>query len=297
MNIPFKEHHYFKAVVWFVTALFIGCLNDAIAQYLSAEIEERIRLEHYTIAFYRLAISTVSLLPSFLLTNRKKVMPRYPLLHLLRGVLTFLGLFLWISGIGKSSIITATLVNFTMPIFAFLCAPFFLGEQRDWTLTIATSFGFIGTFITLYPAGIGIDAYSTFFMIAMGCFLSLDILAKKYEGKESLLGMLFYANVVAACCASLPFYFFVYQGALPAKQTWPWLAIIGVGGNLLLYCLLKAYHYAEMMRLAPLRYLEIVISLLLNYGLFQQTPTLYECVGALVIIPSSFWFIRKTHAD
>ena len=157
---------------------------------------------------------------------------------------------------------------------------------------IATSLGFVGTFITLYPAGLAVDAYSTLFLVAVACFLGLDILAKKYGVKESLLGMLFYANAVATCCAFMPFYFFVYEGSLPAKEVWPLLALTGVGGNLLLYCLLKAYHYADLMRLAPLRYLELVISLALNYGLFGRVPTPYEWVGALVIIPSSFWLVR-----
>ena len=32
-----KDDRYLKAVGWFVAALLIGCVNDAIVQYLSSE--------------------------------------------------------------------------------------------------------------------------------------------------------------------------------------------------------------------------------------------------------------------
>lgn len=288
-----KKNHYVKAILWFLFSLFVGCANDAIVQNLTTGGGSDLLLDHYTIAFYRLAISTLSLLPLLFFQRKEFHIPQYPFLHFLRGILTFSAIFLWISGIGKSSIVTATLVNFTMPIFAVVLTPLVLGEKRSFHLSIATSFGFLGTFITLYPAGIGINAYSTLFLFAVFCFLTLDLLAKKYGEKETRLNMIFYANLVALLCAFLPFYFFVYKGELPPRETWLSLGMMGVGGNLLLYGLLKAYQHAELTRLAPLRYLELVISLCFNYFLFGRIPTVYECVGALVIIPASLLLLHK----
>ena len=284
-NTTQKTNNYAKATLWFIAALFIGCGNDAVAKHLSTQ-----GIDNITIAFFRLAIGALSLIPLLLGARQKGFPVQYPSIHALRGVLTFLAIFLWISGVSESSIVTATLVNFTMPIFALLLAPWLLHEKKNWSITAATLVGFIGTLITLYPAGLGMDAYSTFFIIAMICFVILDILAKKYASQESILNMLFYANLMAALCAFAPF---AHQGVIPPKATWPYLGLMGLGGNLLLYCLLKAYQHADLIALAPLRYLELVISIVLNYLCFYKTPTWYEWIGSLVIIPTSFFVIHQ----
>lgn len=284
MSNSSPKYHYIKAVCWFIASLFIGCGNDVIAQHLSGQ-----GVHAFSIAFFRLLIGVLLLIPFLLRQGRKNLLVAHPAIHLLRGILTFLAIFLWIIGVSKSSIITATLVNFMMPIFSLILAPWLLREKRSWQLGIATFIGFIGTFITLYPAGFAVDAYSTFFMIAVVCFLSLDILAKRYASEESLFTMLFYANLIATACAFIPFY---YRGVLPPKEAWPFLLLIGIGGNLLLYCMLRAYRSAALSDLAPLRYLELIISISLSYLCFYKMPTFYEWIGSVVIIPTSFFVIH-----
>ena len=267
---------YIKGAAWFVAALFIGALNDVIVQHLS-----HVGLDPFTLVFFRLAIGSALLLP-WIFFDKSSNSPTW--IHLFRGLLTFLAVLAWIHGMSRSSVVTATLANFTMPIVAFLLAPLFLGERPTLRLGVVLLLGFFASMITLSFSEVVVNSYLFFFIFSIVSFVLLDVLAKKYLLETSPLAIIFYGNSIATLCAFLPFY---YYGALPPKQTWALLLILGIGSNLLLFSLFRAYAHSPLTLLSPLRYLEIVISIVLNYLCFSQKPTLYEWWGMAIILPVS----------
>ena len=67
--------------------------------------------------------------------------------------------------------------------------------------------------------------------------------------------------------------------------------MLGCGGNLILYCLLKAFAATEASAIAPFRYIELILSAGLGIVVFNEIPTLALCLGSLIIIPCTLFLM------
>ncbi len=111
-----------------------------------------------------------------------------------------------------------------------------------------------------------------------------------FISKESIFSTLFYTALLTSAIS-----------AIPALQVWVSLSyfqvfvlfLLGVGANLLFYCLLKAYSYCDASALAPFRYLELTPSVALSYLLFGEMPSQSLILGALIIVPSTFFILYR----
>ena len=101
---------------------------------------------------------------------------------------------------------------------------------------------------------------------------------------ESLISLLFY------------FYFGSMLFALiPALLVWQqvsylelfYLLLLGIGGVSLLYCILKAAAATEISSIAPYKYVELIISTIVSYLLFNEIIKVSTLVGACLIVPSA----------
>jgi S-adenosylmethionine uptake transporter len=136
------------------------------------------------------------------------------------------------------------------------------------------------------PGDITFNPLSMILLLSAMMFAGLDILNKKYVVKESMLSMLFYSALVTTV---LGFY--------PAMKLWHTmttsqvilLALLGAGSNLILYCLLKAFSYVNASAVAPYRYLELIISGVVGFIVFNEIPALPAFIGTLIIIPCTLY--------
>lgn len=271
---------YIKAILWFTLSLVVSCGNDAITKYLGYT------LDPWEITFFRFVFAVLTLLPFMLYQGKKAFVTHRWKLHIGRGLLVFAAISLWGQGIKVSPITTATLMSFSVPLFVLLLAPILLQERVSWPMWVATLGGFIGILLVLRPSLQTFNQGSLFFVVAAILFGLLDILNKKYVTQESTLSMLFYSSVVALA-------FITY----PAMQVWRspsmselmWLLALGIGGNLILYFLLRAFSLTSASSLAPFRYLELLISMLVGYVFFHELPTTYSYLGAAMIIPCTLF--------
>lgn len=62
---------------------------------------------------------------------------------------------------------------------------------------------------------------------------------------------------------------------------------LGAGANLLLYFLLKAFQYSDASFLAPFRYIELIFSTLIGWGVFQENISFRILLGASIILTGS----------
>jgi len=115
----------------------------------------------------------------------------------------------------------------------------------------------------------------------------LDVINKKYVVKESMLAMLFYTALFTVVIASVPAYF-VWK-ALTLHQ-FVLLFLLGCGANLILYCLLKAFKYADASAIAPFRYVELILSAGFSIVIFKEIPSIALISGILIIVPCTMYF-------
>lgn len=277
--------NYFQAILWFTLSLVISSSNDAITKYIG------IYISPWQVAFFRCFFGTLFLLPVMLYHGVATFKTQRLWLHLLRGGLLFIAMSLWTHGMQLAPIATATMMSFTVPIFVLLLAPIFLQERVTKKLWLATLGSFGGIVLVLNPSQTTFQSASLFFILAALLFGLLDVVNKKYVTQEPMLCMLFYSNLVASLLLALPAFYAVSH---PGKDDLVLLGLLGIGSNLILFFLLRAFALTDASSLAPLRYLELLISIGLGYVLFQEVPTGYSYLGAAVIIPCTFIATRAS---
>jgi len=270
--------NYLQAILWFVLSLVVSCSNDALMKYTGATISP------WQVAFFRCLFGTISLLPLMVYYGSTSFTTHRPWLHVLRGGLFFIAMALWSHGVKVAPITTTTLMSFTVPIFVLILAPLFLHERVTRPMWLATLMGFGGIVLVLSPGRFAFHSAALYLVPAAFLFGLLDVINKKYVTQEPMLCMLFYSNLGATLCLAWPA---LTVGTMPDQHALAWLLVLGVGSNLILYFLLRAFALTGASSLAPFRYLEWVISMAIGYVLFQELPATHSYLGAAIIIPAT----------
>ena len=277
------KKQYCIAIIWYILSLIISNGNDIIQKGLGNN------LHSIQLTFLRFVFGTLTLLPLMLLKYKEKSFytPR-PAIHIIRGALLFGGIGLWCYGLKIVDLTIATTINFTIPIFILILATFFLNENIGWARWIATVVGFLGIMIVLKPMSSGFDPSTLLLLLSAVMFAMLDVTNKKYVIKESLLAMLFYTALVTMLFGLVPS---IYLWQTPTLQQYGLLMLLGIGANLILYCLLKAFKSADASAMAPFRYVELFLAALSGYYLFEEIPKSSTWIGAIIIIPSTLFIV------
>lgn len=279
---------YLKGSLWFIASLFISSTNDIVSKYLSGSINS------WTIVFFRFFFGSIFLLPFILCSGYQSIKTSRPLLHILRGMLLFSGISLWVLSLNVSHVVVATIFSFTIPIFILILSPVFLRETVTYRSWIAVIVGMLGILITLNPSTRDFDMQSLAFIVSAIIFATLDIINKRYIVKETTISMLFYSSLAAMTFAFFPT---ILSWKLPAMHDLIILALLGFSSNAILFCLLKSFSLVNVSSVSIFRYLELIFSFGLSYLIFQTLPGKNVYLGALIIIVCSWYTIKNQVQD
>lgn len=283
-----KLNNYFIGISWFILSLLISVSNDIVAKYLG------VRLHSFEVAFFRFLFSALILIPFIFYFGKQTLKTNRPFVHITRGVLLFFGMTSWTYGLSIAPVTTATVIGLSTPLFTLVLAIFFLNEDIIWQRWAATILGFIGIIITLKPHAADFNPQVLFFVLGAIAFAMLDIINKKYVIKESMISMLFYSALVTSI-VSIPPSMIYWQ--TPTTLEFILLFILGAGGSLILFFLLKAFSLVDATATAPYRYIELLLSSIAGYIIFTEIPETSTIYGALIIIPTTLFVIysEKKH--
>ena len=271
-------------VLWFILSLLFDNLNDVVMKHVSKNIDS------FEIIFFRFFFSTFILLP-FIWRQQIIVTKKILYLHFTRGALLFSGISLWIVGLGVVKLTIATSINFIIPVFILILATIFLNEKFNWVKVISTIGGFIGTIVVINPTGVGFDISSITLIFSALIFAILDIVNKRFIIEESTLNMLFYSGLFVLLLSIVPT---IYSWNTPTVSDLFFLFLLGIGGNLILYCLLKSFALIHISSVAAYRYIELVFSMLLGYIIFDEIPNLTLIIGVVIIVISTLFLMYET---
>lgn len=274
-------NNYFVGVLWFIAHLLISAMNDVIQKYLG------IRLHSAEVSFLRFFFSAASLLGIVYVCGVETLRTKFIGVHILRGALLFFAITGWIYGLSLAPVSTATVVTLSIPIFTMILANIFLHEKVSMPVWVASIVGFIGVIIVVGH----IDSSDNFgkyvFVFSAIGFAVLDIVNKKFIS-ENIVGMLFYSALVTTILAAP---LAIYHWQTPTLYETALLCILGVGANLILYFILKAYTLLQASTLAPYRYLELLISIGLGNLIFHDAISLQMAIGSCVVIVSTMFIL------
>ncbi len=267
-------------IVWFILSLMISSINDTIIKTLGSS------LPPLEITFFRFFFATITLLPLITFKGYSIFSTSRLPLHMLRGAILFCAIALWCLGLQNVKIVSATITSFTVPIFVLILAPVFLKEKVTLNLWIATFICFMGIILLLDFNIDTLDMYVLLMLCSSLLFATLDIINKRFVSSESILAMLFFSNLFTMIISVFTLFF---AWITPSTSDLLLLSLLGLGANGILYCILKAFTYVNASALAPYRYLELMVSFVFGYYLFNEFPSYNLWLSAAIIIPSTFY--------
>ncbi len=292
-----KKQYYTKGFLFFMIHLAFSCGNDALTRFL-VSIGDAKPLHFWEVAFFRAFFATLSIgLHGLLRCPKKELYTDRKGLHMIRGAGFVMGSGLWCYGLSCSTVTIATVAGFTMPLISIFFSRFFLRERVTYRLVFFTVLGIVGACLIRLPDWqvwhFHFDGGVIAFLMANVCFAFVDVLSKRYIGKESMFAMAFY-SIFFAMLFSLPFA--CYFGHIPTFREFCLLFCLGIGGNLVYYSLLHSFQYAPLSFLAPFRFLELFLAIAVDAVIFgEKVPT--QWWGGLLIAPAIFFVIYEHYGE
>jgi S-adenosylmethionine uptake transporter len=133
---------------------------------------------------------------------------------------------------------------------------------------------------------LGLEITNFILLLSALIFALLDVINKKIVTKLNLSAMILYSSITIAILCFIPTIIF---WKTPSTLDLLILLLLGLNSNLVLFSLLKAYLLCDISALAPYRYLELILSAIIGYIIFQEIPTLNVFYGGVIIVTSTIF--------
>ncbi|BFD47766.1 MAG: S-adenosylmethionine uptake transporter [Wolbachia endosymbiont of Sergentomyia squamirostris] len=280
--MDYRLRAYLFGVIWFILSLLSSVANDTISKYLS------LHLQSFEITFFRFLFTTITLVPFMFYYGIEAFKTSQISIQITRGALLFCGMVLWTYGLTTFPIVTATIISFSIPLFVILLAIPLLKENIIWQRWIVTIIGFVGIAIATKAHSEDFNPKILIFIVSALIFAILDILNKKLAIRESVISMLFYSALTTTIFSTPPLLFYWH---MPSLLELVLLLILGISSNLILFFMLKAFALTDATALAPYRYIELIISAIVTYVIFNELPDKSALYGTLILIPSTLFIV------
>ncbi len=280
----FFQRGYIQGVFWALMICLTSVTNDVLMRSLGE------RIHPVEIVFFRFFFSMIVVLPFMLPRGVALFKTTRPMQHLLRALIGAGAIAATCFSVNLMPLSENTTIMFAEPFFVLILASFFLKERVDSGRWIATLFGFAGLLIIVQP---GTEAFQKVALVpitAAFLFSLLDIQAKFMVSKEHTLTMLFYFGLGTTLIAGLVLPWF---WVMPSLSELGFLALLGVGANMIQVCLFRAFSATDASGLMPFRYTELLFSAAFGFFLFHEIPQFWLLVGGSIIIASNFYITYR----
>ena len=276
-----------KAIILNLSAWVMLPVMDGFAKYLSST------LPILQITWSRYFFTVVFVLPIMLVFFRKNLTwTEQPKLQLIRGLLLFCANILFFYSISIISLAKALTLAFIAPLIVTALSPFLLGEKVGFRRWAAVTTGFIGSLIVIRPGFVELNLASIAALgtgVLYGFYL---IITRKLHDSDNPLLTLLLTGIVGAVLGSI-----IMPTVWVSPTITEWYMMFAIGffaslGHLLLILSLK---YADVSKLAPFGYFEIVTNILIGYYFFNYFPDTWTFLGLFIIISSGIYIFRREH--
>lgn len=281
-----------RAALWLLASATMFTFTGVLVKTLGQT------LHPFEISFFRGLVALAVILPIFSRTGgiRAGMRTQIPLLQITRGVVGSVAMFLGFYAIVALPLAEAQAISFSRNLFLVPLAAFILSEAVGPRRAIAACVGFVGVLIMLRPnmgagdAGMLLSlgaaaALGHAFLVALATVL-VNI-ASRYDGSVTLM---FYTNTVSVTLIAIPT-FFVWQ--TPNMSELMMLVAMGILATASHNCFIRAFALGEASVIAPVDYSRLIFAALAGFVVFSTVPDIYTITGALIIVASSFYILRR----
>jgi drug/metabolite transporter (DMT)-like permease len=212
-------------------------------------------------------------------------------LHLLRNGVHFGSQYLWAWSLLLLPLATVFALEFTMPAWTILLAPFFLGERMTPSRIGAVILGIAGVLVILRP---GMETFqpASLMVLAAAFGYAINIIAtKKLTATDSTFAIVFWMNamqlVFGATFAGVTFVGKIGWELAPA------IVAIGTAGLFAHYCMTNAFRAGDASVVIPLDFMRIPLIAVVGWWLYSEPLDIFVFAGAGLIISGILWNLRS----
>lgn len=210
-------------------------------------------------------------------------------LHVLRataGTACWYALFFAITQIPLAN---ATLLTYSAPLWMPLVAWVVTRQRVARATWLGAGIGFAGVILVLQPQG---HSFSLGELSALGgaLFLAVAMMSVRWLGAtEPITRVLFYYFLLSTLM-SIPLAAVDWQ-PFPAVA-WAWLIGLGIAQLLSQVLIVVAYRYASAEKVGPFIYSVIVFTALIDWVVWDHSPTLFTYLGMALVIGGGLVAVR-----
>ncbi len=269
-----------QGIFWSILIYLISSINDVLMKLLGE------RLSFIEISFFRFLFSVIVIIIPMLMSSKNLFKTSMHMAHMIRGILGALALGLCCYSVNIIPLSENTIILFSESLFLLPLSAIFLKEKVNNKAIFATIIGFIGLLIIFKPKTSNINLLAIIPTIAAFLFAIMDIIIKQMVNKkENTLTMLFYFGLYTTIIAGI---FVPKIWITPTTYELLLIFLLGIGANLIQLFIFLAYRATDASNMAPIRYTELLFSILFGFLFFNQIPKLSDIAGALFIILGTF---------
>ena len=264
-----------------LSCFFYAALNSTL-KYLWGAIPS------FVLIFYRSVAETLILLP-FILCNTSDIKrllsgKRPFFINTVRGSLSFVGQFFWVTAIGFLPITECVALSFTTPLFVTLLAVVLLRENMFPTKWIALIIGFLGALVICSPTQAALD-FNVIFVLLASVFWALSaIVVKTLVTSYRPITVVFFTAAVKVC---LSFPAWVKAHHSITREQFFLLLGAGAMGVLAHLFAAAAYKKADLSFLMSFDFTRLVFTAFIAFVLFGERLSIKTSIGAILILSAT----------
>ncbi len=283
ISLPVSNSLKGIGLIIFMTICFSSL--DASAKYLSNALPLFVLLwGRYAFNFFFVALFFFSGAPADIIHTKNIKLQVLRSIFLVAATLTF-----WLA-LMFLPLADCVVILFVSPLLVTILAAPLLGEIVDKHRWIAVIIGFIGVTVVMRPGFTIFNWVSILPLITALLYAGVQISTRILGRTDAALTTLLYSSACGAIICTIGVLFFWVTPSLPQWFLLGWLGFLGAVGH---YLMIKAYGLAPASLLAPFDYTTLIWATLLGFFLFGDLPDTMTVLGALIIISSGLYLIRR----
>lgn len=262
-----------KAIQFMIVSAFAFAILNAFVKSLN-------HFSAYQIVFFR-SIGTLFFTIPFLVRNNISMLGNKKKLLIIRGLVGVTSMILFFFSIKHLPIGSAVTIRYISPIFAAVFALYFLKERIKYIQWLFFIIAFSGILI-LKGFDAQINSIGLIYGIASAIFSGLVyITIRKIGTQDHPLVIVNYYMIIAAIVGgllSLPYWI------NPIGYEWLILISLGFFGYFGQLYMTKALQIIETNQAAPLKYIEVIFTVLIGITWFNEIYTFWSLLGIFLIV-------------
>nr|WP_299118763.1 DMT family transporter [uncultured Winogradskyella sp.] len=248
--------------------------------FLNVFVKSLSNFSVYQIVFFRAVGSLFFTIP-YLLKNKISLLGNKRSLLIMRSVFGLISMTLFFLSLKYIAMGTAVSIRYIAPIFAAFFALFLLKEKVKPIQWLFFSIAFLGVLV-LKGFDTEVQIEGILFAVISALFAGLVyITIRKIGNEDHPVVVVNYFMVISTIIGGL---LAINGWVNPIGKEWLVLMSLGVFGYFAQLYMTKAMQVGETNQVAPLKYLEVIFTIIIGLLWFKEIYTIWSLIGILLIV-------------